>query len=157
MCGDADSTNTESSIVDNHEKLFKSDKKRTMLKGTHHCSTSSMGYSFMEWCKPEIIFTSSAMVDGVCAPNEVKLGSGEGELNHPNKSTVRRIKQKCENFYWNGVCGDMTFVTDGVNDMTMSGAGRHKDYYKKGTTEIVDRSSEKDINFFNSKFYEYYK
>ena len=157
MCGDADTTYTENSIIDNHEKLFKSDKKRTMLKGTHHCSSSSMGYNFIDWCKPEIIFTSSAMVDGVCVPNEVKLGSGEGELNHPNKMIVRRIKQKCENFYWNGVCGDMTFITDGVNDMTMSGAGRHKDYYKKGTTEIVDRASEKDITFFNSKFYEYYK
>ena len=157
MCGDADSTNAEYTIVENHENLFKSNKKRVMLKGTHHCSSSSMGYNFLDWCNPEIIFTSSAMVDGVCVPNQVTLGSGDGNLNHPNKSTVRRIKQKTELFYWNGVCGDMTFVTDGVNDMTMSGAGRNKDYYKKGTTTIADRASEKNVTFFNSDFYAYFK
>ena len=157
MCGDADSANTEYTIVENHEKLFKDEKKRVLLKGTHHCSSSSMGYNFLDWCSPEIIFTSSAMVDGVCAPNEVVLGSGDGKLNHPNKSTVRRIKQKTDNFYWNGVCGDMTFVTDGVNDMSMSGAGRNKNYYKKGTTELADIQSEKNVKFFDSEFYQYFK
>ena len=157
MCGDADSTNAEYTIVENHENLFKSDKKRVLLKGTHHCSSSSMGYNFLDWCSPEVIFTSSAMIDAICAPNEVSLGSGEGQQNHPNKSTVRRIKQKTENFYWNGINGDTTFTTDGVNDLTMEGAGRTKDYYKKGTTEIADVDSEKNVKFFDSEFYAYFK
>ena len=157
MCGDSDSSLAESSFTANHEKLFESKKKRTLLKGTHHCSSSSMGSNFMNWCHPEIIFNSSAMIDSVCVPNQVSLGSGEGQLNHPNKSTVRRVKQNCEKFYWNGINGDITFVTDGVNDMTMSGAGRHKDYYIKDTDQIASRDEEKNINFFDSKFYAYFK
>ena len=96
------------------------------------------------------------MIDNVCAPNEVVLGSGEGQLNHPNKSTVRRIKQKTENFYWNGINGDLEFVTDGVNDMTVSGAGRTKNYLKKGSSEVMDVESEKNVKFFQSEFYKYF-
>ena len=157
MLGDADSTIEETSIVENHEKLFKDQNKKVLLKGTHHCSSSSMSYAFMQWCSPEIIFTSSAMIDEVCSPNAVVLGSGSGQLNHPNKSTVRRIKQNCENFYWNGITGDLTFTTDGVNDMTISGAGRTKNYYKINTTEEADIEKEKNVSFFNSEFYQYYK
>ena len=156
MMGDADSTIEESSIAKNHEKLFKDEKKKVLLKGTHHCSSSSMGYNLLNWCSPDMIFTSSAMIDSVCAPSPVVLGSGDGQLNHPNKSTVRRIKQSCQNFYWNGVNGDMTFVTDGVNDMTMTGAGRSKNYLDKNG-QIVSRDAEKNVTFFNSVFYEYYK
>ena len=157
MMGDADSTIEEASIVKNHEKLFKDEKKKVLLKGTHHCSSSSMGYTLLNWCSPDMIFTSSAMISSICVPNQVALGSGTGELNHPNKSTVRRIKQTCENFYWNGICGDMTFVTDGVNDMTMTGAGRNRDYYVKGSDTIASRDNEKNVTLFNSAFYEYYK
>ena len=156
MCGDADSTLEEPSISNNHETLFKDKNKRVLLKGTHHCSSSSMGYKFLDWARPEIIFTSSAMVDSICVPNEVKIGSGEGELNHPNKSTVRRIKQRCENFYWNGINGDLVFVTNGVNDMEIAGRGRNKDYYKKGTTEAASRDAERNVTFFNSEFAKYY-
>ena len=156
MCGDADSSYTEKSIIENHKDLFKDSKKRVLLKGTHHCSASSMGFNFLDWANPEIIFTSSAMVDSVCAPNEVSLGSGEGQLNHPNKSTVRRIKQKTSNLYWNGINGDLTFVTDGVNDMSVAGVGRRKDYLKKGTSEVMDRETEKNIKFFDSEFYKYF-
>ncbi len=157
MGGDSDSTLAEGSFIKNHNKLFNDSKKRVLLKGTHHCSSSSMGYAFLEWCKPEIIFTSSAMIDAICAPNAVSLGSGDDQLNHPNTSTVRRIKNRCQNFYWNGVNGDITFVTDGVNDMTMSGVGRHKDYLKKDSTEIASREAEKNVTFFNSEFAKYYK
>ena len=156
MCGDADSTNAEPTIANNHKDLFKNSKKRIILKGTHHCSSSSMGYNFLDWARPEVIFTSSAMIDAICAPNQVSLGSGDGQLNHPNKSTVRRIKQKCQNFYWNGINGDITLVVDGVNDYVMSGEGRHKDYYKKDTTEIADRMSEKNVKFFESEFAKYF-
>lgn len=156
MCGDSDSSNAEFSIVENHEKLFQNNKKRVLLKGTHHCSSSSMGYNFMDWCSPEIIFTSSAMIENVCVPHQVVLGSGSGELNHPNKSTVRRIKNKTELFYWNGINGDMTFKTDGVNDMTMTGAGRSRDYYKKNSTDIASRENEKNITFFESEFAKYF-
>lgn len=156
MCGDVDSGNAETSIIKNNKKLFNDKNKKVLLKGTHHCSSSSMGFNFLDWCHPNVIFTSSAMVDSVCAPNEVKLGSAEGELNHPNKSTVRRIKQLGADFYWNGINGDITFTTDGVNDLNMSGAGRNKDYYKKGTTDLADRNAEKDIKFFNSEFYKYF-
>ena len=156
MCGDSDSSNAEFSIVENHEKLFQSNKKRVLLKGTHHCSSSSMGYNFMDWCSPEIIFTSSAMIENICVPHQVELGSGSGELNHPNKSTVRRIKNKTELFYWNGINGDMTFKTDGVNDMTMTGAGRSRDYYKKNSTDIASRENEKNVTFFESEFAKYF-
>ena len=156
MCGDADSSNTEYSIVDNHEKLFNNKKKRTLLKGTHHCSSSSMGYNFLDWCKPEIIFSSSAMINNVCVPNQVVLGSGEGQLNHPNKSTVKRVQNTTEKFYWNGINGDITFTTDGVNDMTVVGAGRTKDYYKKGTSEVASRENEKNVTFFESEFAKYF-
>ena len=156
MCGDSDSSFAEESFVKNHKDLFKNKSKRIILKGTHHCSSSSMGFNFLDWARPEIIFTSSAMVDTVCVPNEVSLGSGEGQLNHPNKSTIRRIKQTTSNFYWNGINGDITFTTDGVNDMIMSGAGRHKDYYKKGTTDIADKEKEKSVKFFDSEFAKYY-
>ena len=156
MCGDIDSTFAEPSISNNHEKLFNDKNKRILLKGTHHSSSSSMGYKFLDWTRPEIIFTSSAMIDSVCVPNEVVLGSGEGQLNHPNKSTMKRMKDRCETIYWNGINGDITFTTDGVNDMTMSGAGRHKDYYKKGTTDIADKEKEKSVKFFDSEFAKYY-
>ncbi len=157
MCGDSDSSLAESSIAKNHAKLFNDKNKKVLLKGTHHCSSSSMGFNFLDWCKPNTIFTSSAMIDEVCVPHQVALGSGDGQLNHPNKSTVRRIKQTCENFYWNGINGDLTITTDGVGDLSISGAGRNKDYYKKGTEEIVSRDAEKDIKFFDSEFYNYYK
>ena len=127
-----------------------------MLKGTHHCSSSSMGGIFLDWCRPEVIFTSSAMIDAVCAPNPVVLGSNEGQLKHPNKSTAKRIKNRCDNFYWNGINGDITFTTDGVNDMAMSGAGRHKDYLKKNSSEIASRDAEKNVKFFQSEFAKYY-
>ena len=156
MCGDADSTNAESTIVKNHKDLFKNEKKRVMLKGTHHCSSSSMGYNFLDWARAEVIFTSSAMISSICAPNAVSLGSGDGQLNHPNKSTVRRIKQKCENFYWNGINGDITLVVDGVNDYTMSGAGRHRNYLNKDSVGTASVENEKNVTFFNSEFAKYY-
>ena len=156
MCGDADSSYAEKSYIDNQKDLFKDTSKRVLLKGTHHCSSSSMGYNFLDWARPEMIFTSSAMVDSVCVPNQVSLGSSEGQLNHPNKSTVRRIKQKTTNFYWNGINGDLTFVTDGVNDMAVSGSGRTKNYYKKDTTDVMDASLEKNTKFFDSEFYKYF-
>lgn len=156
MCGDVDSGYAEASITANNKKLFNDKNKKVLLKGTHHCSSSSMGYNFLEWCNPNVIFTSSAMIDNICTPNEVVLGSGSGELNHPNKSTVRRIKQSNADFYWNGINGDITFTTDGVNDMNVSGAGRHKDYYKKGTTDIADRNAEKNVKFFESEFAKYF-
>ena len=156
MCGDIDGTYGEGSILSNHDKLLKDTKKRVMLKGTHHCSSSSMSSAFLAWARPEIIFTSSAMIDGVCVPNQVTLGSGTNELNHPNKSTVKRIKNRTQNFYWNGINGDITFATDGVNDMTMEGAGRNKDYYKKDSSEIASRDLEKNVTFFESEFARYY-
>lgn len=156
MCGDADSTNAEFTIMQNHQNLFKDAKKRIMLKGTHHCSSSSMGSNFLNWTRPEVIFTSSAMISEICAPNQVVLGSGEDQLNHPNKSTVRRIKNRTQNFYWNGINGDITFVTDGVNDMTMSGAGRKRNYLKKEGIGTASIEEEKNVTFFNSEFAKYF-
>ena len=156
MCGDADSTYLESSLITNHKKLFNDKKKKILLKSTHHSSSSSMGGNFLDWARPNIIFTSSAMIDAICAPNPVVLGSGEGQLNHPNRSTVRRIKQNGCDFYWNAINGDITFKCDGVNDMSMSGAGRHKDYLKKDSEEIADKEKEKNVKFFDSEFAKYF-
>ena len=157
MCGDIDTTYGEKSIIANHKKLFKDENKRVLLKATHHASSTSMGYDFLDWTRPEMMFISTAMLDSACAPNQVVLGSGDGQQNHPNSSTVRRIKKTTTNVYWNGINGDITFTTDGVNDMTMVGACRSKNYYEKGTTNIVDAVSEKQTKFFDSKFYQYYK
>ena len=156
MCGDVDSSLGEASIAFNHEKLFKDVKKRILLKATHHSSSSSMGSNFLTWARPEIIFSSSAMISAICAPNQVVLGSGENQLNHPNKSTVKRIKNRTTNFYWNGINGDITFTTDGVNDITMSGAGRNRDYLKKDGSGTASIEDEKNVTFFNSEFAKYF-
>ena len=155
MCGDVDSTLGEFSILVNEEKLFKKGS-RVILKANHHASSSSMGYNFMEWCNPEMMFVSAAMVDGIIAPNPVVLGNGDGQQNHPNKSAVKRMKEITEEIYWNGINGDLTITIDGVNDYIIEGAGRHKNYYKKGTTELANVEEEKNVTLLNSEFGKYY-
>lgn len=159
--GDADSTYAEYSIVNNHKDLLTADWKKVCLKATHHASSSSDGTSLLNWAHPDAAFVSAAMLDSVCVPNQVVLGSGTGEQNHPNKTTVSRIKnalalKNSTSFYWNGINGDLTITCDGVNDLTFSGAGRSKDYYIKNTTDIASREDEKNVTFFNSEFYQYY-
>lgn len=157
MCGDIDSTYGEASIKENHAKLFNDEKKKVILKANHHASSSSLGYNFLEWCHPNLMFVSAALIDSVSAPNNVVIGSGNGQQNHPNPSTIRRMKKTTENVYWNAINGDITLSVDGVNDYLMTGAGRHKDYYQKGTTTISSRDNEKNITFFSSDFYQYYR
>ncbi|MDR0934831.1 MAG: MBL fold metallo-hydrolase [Erysipelotrichaceae bacterium] len=159
--GDGDSTLTETSVMNNHPDILKQSWKKVLLKATHHASSSSMGTNFLEWAHPNSVFVSAAMISSVCVPNQVQLGSGDGKQNHPNSSSVRRIKnaliaQNSTSFYWNAINGDLLMTTDGVSDIAFSGAGRNKDYYIKGTTNISSRVGEKDITFFESDFYSYY-
>lgn len=155
MCGDGDTTLTENSVSANHPKLFNK-KSRTILKGTHHASNTSMGYDFMHWANPELIFVSAAMIDQITYPNDVVLGSGNGQQNHPNKSTYRRMKTITENLYWNGINGDITITVDGVNDFNLSGAGRHKNYKKKDGSGAADIEKEKNVTLINSEFGKYF-
>lgn len=154
LCGDIDSSFAEMSIVNNHPKLFK-EKDRVILKATHHASSSSMGSAFLDWCNPELIYVSAAMVDGVTIPNEVALGSGDNEQNHPNKSTVRRMVNRTDNLYWNAINGDLTIKIDGVNDATVTGEGRKKNYL---TVDGVEASieAEKNVTLQNSEFYKHF-
>ena len=115
-----------------------------------------MGYAFMNWVNPELIFVSAAMVDGITYPNEVVLGSGNNEQNHPNKSTVRRMKSITDNLYWNAINGDLTITVDGVNDFSIQGAGRNKDYIKKDGSGKASRDEEKNVTLMNSQFGKYF-
>ena len=154
LCGDGDSTYTEMSILTNHSKLFKGNE-RVMLKATHHGSSSSMGSAFLDWCHPELMYVSAAMVDVVCIPNEVSLGSGKEHQSHPDKSTLKRMLNRTENVYWNGINGDLIITVDGVNDANVMGLGRTKNYYKKSGGE-ASISSEKNIKMKDSEFYKYF-
>lgn len=161
FAGDADSTFAETTIIKNHQKIFNGKNERVALKATHHASSSSLGGNFLDWSKAETIFCSAAMIDEVSAPNNVVLGSGYGEQNHPNRSTVRRIRNHLEGlnsnqFYWNGINGTSIFTCDGVNDLTFSGEGRSKNYYKKNTNELADVQLEKNVTFFDSEFSKYF-
>lgn len=156
LCGDIDSSYAEPSIVKNHPNLFKGKQDRVILKATHHGSSSSMGSSFLEWCHAEMMFVSAAMVDIVCIPNQVTLGSGKEHQSHPDKSTLRRMTNWTENIYWNGINGDLTIKIDGVNDARVSGQGRNKNYYKTdGTAASVE--DEKNVKLVDSEFYKYFK
>lgn len=159
--GDADSTYEEFSIVKNHPDILSQSWKKVLLKATHHASSSSLGSNFLKWAHPNAMFISAAMLDDVAVPYQVGIGSKEGQQNHPNGSTVRRIKNtlKAQNstaFYWNGINGDLLMTTNGVDDFLFSGAGRHKDYYIKNTTDLASREAEKNVTFFESEFYKYY-
>ena len=155
LCGDIDSSFAEMSIANNHEKLFKG-KERIMLKATHHGSSSSMGSTFLDWCHPELMFVSAAMVDNVCIPNQVALGSGKEVQSHPSKSTLKRMVNRTENIYWNAINGDLTITVDGVNDAKIEGQGRHKNYYKNDGTE-ASINDEKNVKIVDSAFYSYFK
>ena len=154
LCGDIDSSFAEMSIVNNHQNLFK-EKDRVILKAAHHASSSSMGSAFLDWANPELIYVSAAMVDGACIPNQVSLGSGDNEQNHPNKSTVRRMVNRTDKLYWNAINGDLTIKIDGVNDATVSGSGRHKNYYTVGGAE-APIEEEKNVTLQNSEFYKHF-
>jgi len=159
--GDADSTFEEFSITNNHPNILSQSWKKVLLKATHHASSSSLGSNFLKWAHPNAVFVSAAMLDSVAVPNEVGIGSKEGQQNHPNSSTVRRIKgalkeQNSTAFYWNGINGDLLMTTNGVDDFVFSGAGRHKDYYIKNTTDLASKEDEKNVTFFESQFYKYY-
>lgn len=155
LCGDIDSSYAEMSIQANHNKLFKG-KERVMLKATHHGSGSSMGSAFLDWCHPELMYVSAAMVDPVCIPNQVTLGSGTEAQAHPNKTTLKRMVNRTDKIYWNGINGDLIISVDGVNDANVMGLGRNKNYYKKdGTEASID--DEKNVTIQNSAFYSYFK
>ena len=155
LCGDIDSSFAEVSIASNHDKLFKG-KERIILKATHHASGSSMGSAFLDWCHPELMYVSAAMIDNICIPNQVTLGSGEFAQNHPNKSTLKRMVNRNQNVYWNGINGDLTITVDGVNDAQVVGAGRNKNYYKNDGTE-ASINDEKNVKIVDSAFYSYFK
>ena len=156
LCGDVDSTYAEASIVNNHETLFTKDTDRVMLKATHHGSSSSMGSTFLSWCHPELIYISAAMVDSVCVPNQVTLGSGKEHQSHPEKTTLKRMTNRTDNVYWNGINGDLIITIDGVNDANVMGLGRNKDYYKTDGS-VASRDDEKNVTITQSAFYSYFK
>lgn len=155
LCGDIDSSYAEMSILSNHSKLFKG-KERVMLKATHHGSSSSMGSAFMDWCHPELMYISAAMVDNVCIPNQVVLGSGKEVQAHPSKTTLKRMVNRTDKIYWNGINGDLIISVDGVNDANVMGLGRNKNYNTKNG-EPASISGEKNVTMQNSAFYEYFK
>lgn len=159
--GDADSTYHEPSIVKNHPNILSQPWKKVLLKATHHASSSSLGTNFLSWAHPNAMFVSAAMLDDVAAPNQVVIGSGSGKQNHPNPTTVRRIKnalkaQDSTSFYWNAINGDLTMTTNGVDDFTFVGAGRQKNYYIKNTEDLASVEDEKNVTFFESEFYDYF-
>ena len=155
LCGDVESMYAEASIVKNHSKLFTGSKDRVMLKATHHGSSSSMGSSFLDWAHPDLMYVSAAMVDVVCIPNEVTLGSGKEHQSHPDKTTLKRMTNRTDNIYWNGINGDLIITIDGVNDANVMGLGRNKNYYKvDGTPASID--DEKNVKMVDSAFYKYY-
>ena len=154
LCGDVDSSFAEMTIASNHKDLFKG-QERVMLKATHHGSSSSMGSAFLDWSHPELMFVSAAMVDNVCIPNQVALGSGQDVQSHPSKSSLKRMVNRTENIYWNGINGDLIITIDGVNDAQAMGLGRNKNYYKKdGSEASIDE--EKNVTIVNSAFYSYF-
>ena len=155
LCGDIDSSFAEMSITTNHSKLFKGNE-RVMLKATHHASSSSMGSAFMDWCHPELMYISAAMIDNVCIPNQVALGSGKEVQSHPSKSSLKRMANRTDNIYWNGINGDLIISVDGVNDANIMGLGRNKNYYKKDGSE-ASINDEKNVTIQKSAFYEYFK
>ena len=155
LCGDIDSSFAEMSIVNNHGKLFKG-QERVMLKATHHASSSSMGSAFLDWCHPELMYVSAAMIDNVCIPHQVALGSGKEVQSHPSKSTLKRMINRTENVYWNGINGDLIITVDGVNDAHIMGLGRNKNYYKADGSE-ASISDEKNVKMVDSAFYSYFK
>ena len=155
LCGDVDSSYAELSIMSNHNKLFKG-KERVMLKATHHGSSSSMGSAFLDWCHPELMYISAAMVDNVCIPNQVILGSGKEVQAHPSKSTLKRMVNRTDKIYWNGINGDLIISVDGVNDANVMGLGRSKNYYAKDN-EPASIIGEKNVTMQNSAFYNYFK
>ena len=155
LCGDIDSAFGEMSIASNHDKLFK-DKERVMLKATHHGSSSSMGSAFLDWAHPELMFVSAAMVDGVCIPNQVTLGTADNAQNHPSKSSLKRMTNRTDNIYWNAINGDLTITIDGVNDANVVGAGRNKNYYKTDGSE-ASIEEEKNARIIDSAFYSFFK
>lgn len=157
LCGDVDSSYAEMSIAKNHRNLFTNEKDRVLLKATHHGSSSSMGSTFLDWSHPDMMYVSAAMVDVVCIPNEVTLGSGKEHQSHPEKSTLRRMTNRTDNIYWNGINGDLTMLLDGVNDARVSGAGRNKNYYKINTREAASIEEENNVKLIDSEFYKYYK
>ena len=143
------------SIASNHDKLFKG-KERVMLKATHHGSSSSMGSAFLDWAHPELMFVSAAMVDGVCIPNQVTLGTADNAQNHPSKSSLKRMTNRTDNIYWNAINGDLTITVDGVNDANVVGAGRNKNYYKIDGSE-ASINEEKNVRIIDSAFYSFFK
>ena len=154
LCGDAASGFTEESIISHQKNLFK-DSDRVILKATHHGASSSNGYNFLEWCHPEIIYVSAAMIDEVCAPNTVTTGTSSGAQAHPSRSALKRMFSVTHDVYWNAINGDIEIRVDGINDATINGAGRNKDYLDKNG-DIVSRENEKNVTIENSKFYEYF-
>ena len=155
LCGDADSAYAEQSIINHHEKLFK-EKDRVMLKATHHAAGSSDGYNFLEWCHPELIYISAAMVDSVCVPNAVRIGTESGAQAHPARSTLKRLLATTENVYWNAINGDITIKINGIDDVTIVGAGRNKDYYD-ASGNVASRDDEKNVRIKDSAFYNFFK
>ena len=155
LCGDADSAYTEQSIINNHQKLFK-ENDRVILKATHHAAGSSDGYNFLEWCHPELIYISAAMVDSVCVPNQVKIGTESGAQAHPSRSTLKRLLNTTDNVYWNAINGDITIKINGIDDANIQGKGRNKDYYD-ASGNIASRDEEKNVRIKDSAFYNYFK
>lgn len=155
LLGDADSTYTEMSVMSNHEKLFTGKNDKVMLKATHHGSMSSMGGAFLDWCHADLMYVSAALVDGACIPNQVTFGTADNEQNHPNKSTVKRMIKRTDNIYWNAITGDLTIKIDGVNDPTICGAGRSKNYYTFDGKE-APIESEKNVTLQKSEFYKHF-
>ena len=155
LCGDADSSFTEMSLINNYPNLFKKDD-RVILKATHHGAGSSDGYNFLEWCHPELIYISAAMVNSVCVPNTPTIGTGDGAQAHPARATLRRLLNTTDNVYWNAINGDIEIKIDGINDYTLSGKGRSKDYYDI-SNNVVDRNIEKNVRIQDSAFYQYFK
>ena len=124
-------------------------------------SSTSLGSGFLRWSKAESVFCSAAMIDDISAPNQVALGSKNGEQNHPNRSTVKRIKnhltsKNSNEFYWNGINGTLKISCDGVNDLRYEGDGRSKNYLIKNSNDVANIELEKNTPFFESEFAKYF-
>ncbi len=139
MFGDAEE-GAEASFMALNDK-FTSSSDTVIFKANHHGSAGSNLTDFLAWVEPDYVFISSAIV---------KTGSAADLGQHPYYEAVSRIAGYTRNVYWNGINGTLHLnVTR--QSVTVYGDGRTRSYKYNGAT--VDAASEKDVTYFQSKWY----
>ena len=147
MGGDMESSAC-SSIMQNYPNLTTEDQF-VVFKGLHHGSKGTNKENFLTYLKPDFCFVTAGMQlsEPSYRPN---FGS------HPYLEAMVRMGEETPEVYWSGINGNLSIYCDGES-ATISGEGRSRDYYymPNGATDkvLVDREAEKDVTFFESKWY----